>query len=85
MNINSLKEEVDQSLKAYFNKDREYNKVLYDSMAYSINVGGKRIRPILMLLSYYIYKSDYKKIFFNTWWFTMYGQWWFKKRKTYKS
>ena len=52
MNINSLKEEVDQSLKAYFNKDREYNKVLYDSMAYSINVGGKRIRPILMLLSY---------------------------------
>ena len=62
MNINSLKEEVDQSLKAYFNKDREYNKVLYDSMAYSINVGGKRIRPILMLLSYYIYKSDYKKI-----------------------
>ena len=23
MNINSLKEEVDQSLKAYFNKDRE--------------------------------------------------------------
>ncbi len=42
MNINSLKEEVDQSLKAYFNKDREYNKVLYDSMAYSINVGGKK-------------------------------------------
>ncbi len=41
MNINSLKEEVDQSLKAYFNKDREYNKVLYDSMAYSINVGEK--------------------------------------------
>ena len=62
MNINSLKEEVDQSLKAYFDKDREYNKVLYDSMAYSVNVGGKRIRPILMLLSYYIYKSDYKKI-----------------------
>ena len=31
MNINSLKEEVDQSLKAYFNKDREYNKVLYDT------------------------------------------------------
>lgn len=62
MNIKSLKEEVDQSLKAYFDREREYNKVLYDSMAYSINVGGKRVRPILMLLSYYIYKSDYKKV-----------------------
>lgn len=61
MNIKSLKEEVDQSLKAYFDREREYNKVLYDSMAYSINVGGKRVRPILMLLTYYIYKSDYKK------------------------
>lgn len=62
MNINSLKEEVDKSLKSYFDKERKYNKVLYDSMSYSINVGGKRVRPILMLLSYYIYKSDYKKI-----------------------
>lgn len=62
MNIKSLKEEIDQSLKAYFNKEREYNKVLYDSMAYSINVGGKRIRPILLILSYYIYKSDYNKV-----------------------
>lgn len=62
MNISSLKEEVDQSLKAYFDREREYNKVLYDSMAYSINVGGKRVRPILMILAYYIYKSDYKKV-----------------------
>lgn len=62
MNISSLKEEVDQYLKAYFDREREYNKVLYDSMAYSINVGGKRVRPILMILAYYIYKSDYKKV-----------------------
>ncbi|WP_300349861.1 polyprenyl synthetase family protein [Clostridium sp.] len=62
MNISSLKEEVDQYLEKYFSKEREYNKVLYDSMAYSVNVGGKRVRPILMLLSYGIYKDDYKKI-----------------------
>ena len=29
MNINSLKEEVDQSLKAYFNKDREYLSLIH--------------------------------------------------------
>ncbi|MGG5462443.1 polyprenyl synthetase family protein [Clostridium sp. B9] len=62
MNISSLKVEVDQSLEAYFDKEREYNKVLYDSMAYSVNVGGKRVRPILMLLTYSIYKDDYKKV-----------------------
>lgn len=62
MNISSLKEEIDESLREYFNCNRKFNKVLYDSMAYSINVGGKRIRPILMLLTYYIYKEDYKKI-----------------------
>lgn len=62
MNINSLKEEVDQALEEYFNKNREFNKVLYDAMAYSINVGGKRIRPILMLFTYNIYKDDYKRI-----------------------
>lgn len=62
MNISSLKGEVDQYLEEYFSKEREYTKVLYDAMAYSVNVGGKRVRPILMLLSYGIYKDDYKKI-----------------------
>ncbi|MCX7905030.1 MAG: polyprenyl synthetase family protein, partial [Caloramator sp.] len=29
---------------------------------YSINLGGKRIRPILMLLVYNMYNKDYKEI-----------------------
>ena len=31
-------------------------------MIYSIKVGGKRVRPILMLLTYAMYKEDYRDI-----------------------
>jgi geranylgeranyl diphosphate synthase type II len=31
-------------------------------MSYSLNIGGKRIRPILLLLTYKMYNSDYKKV-----------------------
>lgn len=31
---------------------------LYIPIKYVLNIGGKRIRPILMLLSYNLYKDD---------------------------
>ncbi|MGL5245455.1 MAG: polyprenyl synthetase family protein, partial [Sarcina sp.] len=62
MNIDTLKVLVDNSLEEYFSGHKNYNKKLYEAMAYSVNIGGKRIRPILMLLSYNIYKNDYKRI-----------------------
>ena len=34
----------------------------FEAMIYSIKVGGKRIRPILMLLTYTMYKEDYREI-----------------------
>lgn len=60
--INNLKQDIDEYLKNYFNKKGSYNKIIYDAESYSLNVGGKRIRPILLSLCYAIYKEDYKKV-----------------------
>ncbi|AEB75940.1 polyprenyl synthetase family protein [Clostridium botulinum] len=62
MDMNMLKIEINKWLNDYFENKGSYNKVLYDSMKYSIEVGGKRIRPILMLSTYSIYKDNYKDI-----------------------
>lgn len=61
MNINDLKYEIDLYLQNYFCKEDSYNKLIYDAESYSLNVGGKRIRPILSILTYNSYKKDWKK------------------------
>ena len=53
-----LKTKIDEYLKEYFLNKGSYNKTIYDSMGYSVNVGGKRIRPILMMLTYKMYKNE---------------------------
>ena len=35
---------------------------LYEPIAYELSLGGKRIRPVLMLMAYNIYKEDVDKI-----------------------
>ena len=63
MVIDSLKNLVDNNLKNYFlKKEKTYNNILNEAMSYSLNTGGKRVRAILCLLSYSIYKKDYEKI-----------------------
>ena len=62
MEINNLRQEINEYLENYFNEKGTYNRIIYDSCSYSLNIGGKRIRPILLSLSYYIYKEDYKKV-----------------------
>ena len=36
----------------------EEPKGMYDPIRYVLSMGGKRIRPILMLLTYNLYKDD---------------------------
>lgn len=62
MKINSLKDDINEYLENYFNEKGTYNKIIYDAESYSLNIGGKRIRPILLALSYMIYKEEYKKV-----------------------
>lgn len=35
---------------------------LYEPIRYLMNIGGKRLRPLLTLLAYSLYKKDFKKI-----------------------
>ncbi len=62
MDSKVLKIEIEGFLKEYFKHNNSYNKHIYEAMAYSINIGGKRIRPILMLLTYHLFQEDYKTI-----------------------
>mgnify|MGYP000009421165 CR=1 FL=1 len=46
--------------------DINYPKVpqgLYEPIAYVLSMGGKRLRPVLMLLAYNLYKEDVTRIF----------------------
>lgn len=60
--INNLKTEIDNWLGEYFKGKGSYNKRVYEAMEYSLNAGGKRIRPLLLILTYMLYKEDYKNI-----------------------
>lgn len=62
MKSNEYKREIDEFLKSYFKNKGSFNKVIYDSMAYSLNIGGKRVRPILMLMTYRLFREDYRNI-----------------------
>ena len=56
MKTEILKREIDEWLINYFTQKGTYNKMVYESMSYSINMGGKRVRPILFLLTYGLFK-----------------------------
>lgn len=62
MRIKQLKELVDNYLSNYFKDKGSYNSLIYDAASYSLNVGGKRIRPILFMLVYFMYKGEDKEI-----------------------
>ena len=60
--MEKLKAEINMCLEQVFKDKGTYNRVIYDAMEYSIKVGGKRIRPILMIYTYKIYKTNYEDI-----------------------
>lgn len=62
MSVKDIKELIDEYLDNYFIARDGENKLIYDAMAYSLNIGGKRIRPIIMMLTYNLYKEDFKHI-----------------------
>ncbi len=52
---------IDEELNKYFNEDNVYEKRLRESMRYSLLAGGKRIRPILMISTYKLFRDDFEK------------------------
>jgi geranylgeranyl diphosphate synthase type II len=62
MDAKVLKVDIENFFREYFEDRSSYNKKIYEAMRYSIEIGGKRIRPILMLLTYMLYKENYREI-----------------------
>lgn len=59
--LSSLGEIFDRKLKAYELPEEPAN--LYDPLRYILNIGGKRIRPKLVLAGYNLYKDDVEYAF----------------------
>lgn len=54
---------VEEELRKYVIKEEVPERLLNASMEYSLLAGGKRLRPILMIATYELFKSNYEKCF----------------------
>ncbi|NMB41578.1 MAG: polyprenyl synthetase family protein [Firmicutes bacterium] len=65
MNINEALSEkralIDRALNHYLPAKEKYPQNIHSAMRYSVFAGGKRIRPLLALLTAEIFTSDWKK------------------------
>lgn len=52
---------INTELDKYVRKEKCPEKVLNNSMEYSLMAGGKRIRPILVIAAYELFKNDYEE------------------------
>lgn len=59
--MNKYKTEVEVELEKYIRKQVCPERILNSSMEYSLMAGGKRLRPILVLATYKLFKSDIEK------------------------
>ena len=57
--LSKYQEKVNKELEKYIRKQECPEKVLNQAMEYSLMAGGKRLRPILMLEIYQIFKQDF--------------------------
>lgn len=62
MRIKQCKERINQYLKDYYKDKDGYNKIIFESSSYSLIIGGKRIRPILLFLTYNMYKEKWEDV-----------------------
>lgn len=60
--IQALREEVNKYLHDYMEGKGSFNKRVYEAMQYSLDAGGKRIRPLLFLLTYKLYKPNCSEV-----------------------
>ena len=57
--LKKYQEIVEEELKKYVRKENIPEKTLNESIEYSLISGGKRLRPILILATYNLFKEDY--------------------------
>ena len=56
---------INDELKKYLKKDECPEKILNEAVEYSLMAGGKRIRPVLIMSTYELFKSDVEYKFIN--------------------
>ena len=61
--LKRYQKQVELELEKYLRKENVPEKVLNESMQYSLMAGGKRLRPILVLATYKLFKYDVEKCF----------------------
>ena len=59
--LKKYQEKVNEDLEKYLRKNECPEKILNESMEYSLMAGGKRLRPILVMATYQIFKNDIEK------------------------
>ena len=59
--LKKYKNIIDMELKKYIKKEKCPEKQLNESVEYSLMAGGKRLRPILVLTTYNLFKQDIEK------------------------
>lgn len=60
-NLKKYQDIVNNELENYVRKEECPEKILNNSMEYSLMAGGKRLRPILVIATYLLFRDDYKK------------------------
>ena len=59
--LRKYKNEIEEELEKYIRKDACPERVLNEAIEYSLMAGGKRLRPILILATYKLFKQDIEK------------------------
>ncbi len=59
--LNKYQEIIDKELEKYLRKEKCPEETLNNSMEYSLMAGGKRLRPILIIATYELFKEDIEK------------------------
>ena len=58
---------INAELKKYIKNDDCPEKVLNNAMEYSLMAGGKRLRPILVIATYQLFKDDIENVCHMLW------------------
>lgn len=61
--LKKYQELVNKELEKYTRKEKCYENILNDSVEYSLMAGGKRLRAILVIDTYKLFRQDYGKSF----------------------
>ncbi len=59
--LKKYQQKINQELEKYIRKQECLEEVLNQSMEYSLMAGGKRLRPILTMVTYLLFKQDLEK------------------------